>query len=132
MPANQVGFHTPYRRDSQYQYDHRHSPGLRTGLDRMTLSSLRSGYLPAAFSWAAQRRLTASEMRERPSEERTRFFFRSEAYGELTMTFRGRPTLAGALGPAEPGSARRARACVSRAISASMEERMSSSTIREL
>jgi hypothetical protein len=69
----------------------------------MTLSSLRSGYLPAAFSWAAQRRLTASEMRERPSEGRTRFFFRSEAYGELTMTFRGRPTLAGALVTAEPG-----------------------------
>jgi len=88
-------------------------------------------YLAAAFFCAAQRRLAGAAMRARPSGERTRFFFRGEAIGELGATFGGRPAFRGATVTADPAVARRARACLSVAISASMEERMSVSAMQE-
>jgi hypothetical protein len=90
-----------------------------------------SVYLEAAFFFAAQRFLAAAAMRARPSGERTRFFFRGEAIGVLGATFTGRPGFRLATVTADP-AARRARACLSVAISASMVERMSVSAMQEL
>jgi len=88
-------------------------------------------YLAAAFFLAAQRFLAAAAMRARPSGERTRFFFGGEAIGELAVTLGGRPAFRLATVTADP-AARRVRACLSVAISASMEARMSVSAMQEL
>src|ERR1035441_2149737 len=88
-------------------------------------------YLAAAFFFAAQRFLAAAAMRARPSGERTRFFFCGRAIGELAVTLGGRPAFRLATVTADP-AARRARACLSVAISASMEERMSVSAMQKL
>ena len=88
-------------------------------------------YLAAAFFFVAQRFLAAAAMRARPSGERTRFFFCGGTIGELAVTLGGRPAFRLATVTAVP-AARRARACLSVAISASMEERMSVSAMQEL
>lgn len=90
-----------------------------------------SVYLAAAFFFAAQRFLAAAAMRAHPSGERTRFFFCGEAIGELAVTLGGRPAFRLATVTADP-AARRARACLSVAISASIVERMSVSAMQEL
>ena len=89
------------------------------------------GLLGSSLLPAAQRFLAAAAMRARPSGERTRFFFCGEAIGELAVTLGGRPAFRLATVTADP-AARRVRACLSVAISASMEEIMSVSAMQEL
>ena len=70
-------------------------------------------------------------MRARPYGERLRFILRIGAFGESGCTFGGRPGFRFASVTAEL-AARRARASLSVAISASMSETMSFSSMPEL
>ena len=97
-----------------------------------SLPATGSYALVFAFAfWAAQRRLTASAMRARPSGDRFRFFFAVLVAGAVTVVFAGRPRrIAGATEPLEAAS--RAFACCKRAISASSSARIFFIVMREV